>query len=243
MSPCYATNLACKNNVSLKDCFRQTKLLREDEYKDLIENIFNTLRNNVASGKVYRNLRPAAQMVKMSWNSELAYFARLDVRRCTLLPRPCMCSPDFYRVGSLADIYGYPNDNSTLSIHTTIRRITSSWMSEVRSITPSNRRHLPPKDEVNEIIFSTTLLLIEHNSQFGCAVLRYASGLYRYLTLSCAFGTDNEEGKRLYRWGLRPGIRCRYRDAKYTNLCAAGEKYQHSLAYRKMDSVKLSKRF
>jgi len=101
----------------------------------MLQDTFNKLRNNVAGGKVYNNLPTAARMGKMIWDTELAYFAKLDVSRCEVNPRPCMSSPKFNLIGSLAGMQGYIPENSTSNMVKTIQDIAQHWFKDIRSIT------------------------------------------------------------------------------------------------------------
>ncbi|XP_002056294.3 tabinhibitin 6 [Drosophila virilis] len=239
--PCYSMNLPCNNSGTMLECPDSSKLLKERDFREDLEETFNTLRNDVAGGKIYRNLPPAARMGKMSWNNELAQFARLDVKRCRVAPRPWICSQKFYAIGRLAELYGFQTDNLTSTTFETLQSMASGWMSRVSSITRYQSLHLPTKYEESINILQSALLLIEHNTQFGCAVLHYTSNLYTYLMLSCVFGADTQDGQRMYNWGIRPGIKCRHLDSTYQNLCSSEEKYSYEHLYRKMDSVRMSK--
>lgn len=161
--PCYVMNLVCNNNgvsfyytnnntilisqsahlQSIGECQENAYLVAEKDFRGDIEQIFNTLRNSVAGGKEYRNLPMAARMGKMYWDNELAKFARLDVQRCQVSPRPLMCSINFNHIGRLVELYGYHSDNRSSATEETIRSITSSWMAQVPSITRYQTLHLP----------------------------------------------------------------------------------------------------
>jgi len=101
----------------------------------MLQDIFNKLRNNVAGGKVYNNLPTAARMGRMIWDSELAYFAKLDVSRCEVIPRPCMSSNKFNLMGSLAGMQAYIPENSNKNMAKTIQEIAQSWFADIRSLT------------------------------------------------------------------------------------------------------------
>lgn len=101
----------------------------------MLQNTFNKLRNNVAGGRTYRNLPAAARMGRMIWNTELANFAKLDVSRCEVNPRPCMSSSNFDLISSLAGIAGYVAGNSTSNMAESIQSISFSWFKDIRSIT------------------------------------------------------------------------------------------------------------
>ncbi|KAL7728040.1 hypothetical protein ACLKA6_017890 [Drosophila palustris] len=225
VGPCYIVNLPCDNNGKVNRCYANAKLLREESYRHLLQDTFNKLRNDVAGGKTYRNLPAAARMSRMIWNTELAYFARLDVSRCEVSPRPCMSSPNFDLIGSLAGMATYVHGNHSSNMAEAIQGVALNWFEDIRSITQPDTLHLAVSDKESGIL-SASLLLTEHNTQFGCAVLRYLNNILYYLVISCAFSTDNQDGERIYKWGVSPGINCRKRDRVYVNLCASGEKYE-----------------
>ncbi|EDW15786.2 allergen Tab y 5.0101 [Drosophila mojavensis] len=238
--PCYVMNIICNNNGSIGECEGNARLLEESEFRDDMDTIFNTLRNTVAGGKEYTNLPMAAHMGKMYWDDELAHFARLDVQRCKVAPRPRMCSMNFNLIGRLVELYGYHSDSQGSSTIETIRSIAYGWSAHVPSITRYQTLHLPSEYDVENGLLQSALLLIEYNTRFGCAALSYNSNIYTYMILSCAFGTDTQEGQRLYSWGGTPGIRCQRRDTTYRNLCARGEKYSYDISRRTFDSLRLS---
>ncbi|XP_023178876.2 scoloptoxin SSD552-like [Drosophila hydei] len=239
--PCYVMNLVCNNNGSIGECQENAYLVAEKEFREDIEQIFNTLRNSVAGGKEYRNLPMAARMGKMYWDNELAKFARLDVQRCQVSPRPLMCSINFNHIGRLVELYGYHSDNRSSATEETIRSITSSWMAQVPSITRYQTLHLPSEFDDQTALLHSALLLIEYNTRFGCAALSYTSNIYTYMILSCIFGTDTQDGQRLYSWGATPGNKCQHRDTRYSNLCARGEKYSYDITRRSFDALRMSK--
>ncbi|XP_034488199.1 allergen Tab y 5.0101 [Drosophila innubila] len=225
VGPCYTVNLPCDNKGKVKQCYTNAKLLREKDYRYILQDTFNKLRNNVAGGKTYRNLPTAARMGRMIWNKELAYFAKLDVSRCEVSPRPCMSSSNFDLISSLAGVTEYVPDNSTSKMAEAIQSIALNWFKDIRSITRLDTLHLAVAAKESGIL-SAALLLIEHNTQFGCAALRYWNDVYYYVILSCVFGTDNQDGQWIYKWGVSPGINCRRQDKTYINLCARGETYE-----------------
>ncbi|KAH8420791.1 hypothetical protein KR222_005145, partial [Zaprionus bogoriensis] len=200
------------------------RMLKFSQYKYIVEYVFNTLRNDVAGARNYRNLPPAARMSRMFWNKELAYFARLDVSRCTTEPRPSMCSTKFSRIGSVADIIEF-KDHNLSSIPYNVRVIAEKWAGNAESVSRSDTLYLDV-DSKTERLLTTTMLMNEHNTHFGCSALIFKKQTQFYLAVACAFNTDNKKGERIYQWGLKPGIKCRKRDSKYRNLCAAGERYR-----------------
>ncbi|ALC47101.1 maker220 [Drosophila busckii] len=238
LRPCYTLNLACDNDGQLKQCFKGARLVNPKEFQDEIDSSFNTLRDNAAGGKVYKNLPIAARMGRMSWNTELAHLAKLDVYRCQLQPTPCISTQTSYRAGRLAETYAHHYDNTSSGLGVAIQSIISGWTQHVRSITRYATLHVPDNlDEHN--ILSTSLLLLEDNTQYACAGLQYVHEYNFIFLFSCLFNTDNQEDQRMYQWGIRPGERCRRRDKRYTNLCAVGENYVRQKNHRKVQAVRL----
>ncbi|XP_051864049.1 allergen Tab y 5.0101 isoform X1 [Drosophila albomicans] len=200
VGPCYSFNLACDNTGKVKKCFKRATLLREHEYRSIMDDVLNELRHNVAGGEIYRNLPVAARMGKLYWNKELAYFARLDVSRCAVVPRPCMSSKNFYQIGHLAGLANFVNSNSTTYMINAIKSIAQDWSKDISRITRLDTLRLKVGEKERDDIFN-------------------------YVILSCAFNRAIQEDERIYEWGGKPGVKCRRKDMEYTNLCNSDEKY------------------
>ncbi|XP_002069739.3 antigen 5 like allergen Cul n 1 [Drosophila willistoni] len=223
---CQGLNLACTSQGNLSNCPRNAKLLEMTKYKNSLADIFNTLRNDVAGGK-YRNLPKAARMGKMTWSNELAMFARLDVSRCRLTPRPCMSSPFFYYIGHMAEkiiFLEYETDRGNFAMMT---EIIDGWLSEITGISRTATLVLPSSFDKPQK-YKTALIINERSSQFGCAALRYTLAGYKYFYFSCAFATDNLIGRPIYKWGAQPGDKCQHKDKTYANLCWSEEDYENN---------------
>ncbi|XP_060648259.1 tabinhibitin 3 isoform X1 [Drosophila nasuta] len=224
VGPCYSFNLACDNTGKIKKCFKRATLLREHEYRSIVDDVLNELRHNVAGGEIYRNLPVAARMGKLYWNKELAYFARLDASRCAVIPRPCMSSKNFYQIGHLAGLANFVNSNSTTYMINAIKSIAQDWSKDISRITRLDTLRLKVGEKESGVL-NTALLLLENNTKFGCAVLHYRDDIFNYVILSCAFNRAIQEDERIYEWGRKAGVKCRRKDMEYTNLCNSDEKY------------------
>ncbi|KAH8265482.1 hypothetical protein KR038_009010 [Drosophila bunnanda] len=192
-------------------------------YIEPLTKLFNEMRNNVAGGQ-YRNLPQAARMAKMSWSDELAWFAHLDVILCRKTTNHCHSSPYFYYIGVLTEevFRSYGEDEVTnLEI---MSEVVEYWRGGIVQIDRKHTLHLPPSFD-RPSSFRASLLINERNSHFGCATIYFKNN--EHFIFSCAFATANIVGVPVYKWGLKPGIKCHRRDKKYKNLCAVGEKYNN----------------
>ncbi|KAH8359656.1 hypothetical protein KR093_008197, partial [Drosophila rubida] len=217
-------------------CAKRVMLLKESQFRSFVTHHLNNLRHRVASGKFSRELPIAARMGIMSWHAELAFFARLDVSRCQVIPRPCMSSRNFYRVGHLAGKEKFPYSNSTHHVYNAIESIIKSWYEKIDSLTPYDTLQFTLLDKDSGVV-TAALLLLENNTKFGCGVLRYADDLFNYVILSCAFNTFHVDGDRMYEWGQTPGAKCRRKHAKYTNLCDSNERYEYHKPIRNVARI------
>lgn len=101
-----------------------------------LTDLFNNLRNDVAGGS-YRNLPVAARMAKMSWSSELAWFAHLDVIQCKKTTHQCLSSPNFYYIGLInEEVFSLFGESHRKNLEI-MREVIEYWSRDVGAI---NRR-------------------------------------------------------------------------------------------------------
>ncbi|KAH8389396.1 hypothetical protein KR200_008171 [Drosophila serrata] len=216
------------NNGTLVYCnLKGPMMLNMTSYRDPLSKMFNNVRNEVAGGH-YRNLPQAARMAKMSWSDELAWFAHLDVVLCRKTTHHCHTSPYFYYIGVLTEevFKNYGEDTATnLDI---MNEVIEYWKSGIGMIDRKYTLHLPQAFD-KASTFRASLLINERNSHFGCATIYFKNN--DHFIFSCAFATANIVGMPVYKWGLKPGIKCHRRDKYYKNLCAIGEKYNNHKSF------------
>ncbi|KAH8291885.1 hypothetical protein KR054_001944, partial [Drosophila jambulina] len=184
---------------------------------------FNQLRNEVAGGG-FRNLPQAARMAKMTWSEELAWFAHLDVVLCSKTTHHCHTSPYYYYIGVLTEEVFKNYGEETSSNFGIMSEVLEYWIGGVSHIDKKDTLHLPQSFE-RPSTFRAALVINERNTHFGCATIYFKNN--EHFIFSCAFATANIVGRPVYKWGLKPGIKCTKRDKTYKNLCAAGEKYNN----------------
>nr|CAD7568717.1 unnamed protein product [Timema californicum] len=184
--------------------------------KNTIVDTHNMLRNKVALGEEKRG-RPgpqpnAANMMKLSWDGELATFAQLWVEQCTYGHDLCRDSERF-QVGQNIHI-------GSKSIYLP-GNLTDNILSFYNEVENFDSRNLDPfrfndkSGHYSQLVWAETYLV-------GCGYVIFQVNVWTKYVLVCNYGSaGNYEGASVYKVG-RPGSGCERgtgQDTYYKGLC------------------------
>ncbi|KAH8312177.1 hypothetical protein KR044_009723, partial [Drosophila immigrans] len=208
------------------------QLIELAPHQHQILHMLNRYRNKVAEG-YSRRLLPAARMARMDWSTELEQLAAIYVAQCETTIQPCMSSPRFTTIGSILDGVEFVGVYRASIVPMLLEETIKVWFEDTRFVTRSMVQQLTGSLK-SRSLRQVLLLMTDRNSHVGCSGLFFKEMLTNYFRLFCTFATDLVTDLPVYNVSLPAGRQCRRLDTTYENLCALGEKYNHSEKYSEL---------
>ncbi|XP_030372543.1 venom allergen 3-like [Scaptodrosophila lebanonensis] len=219
-------HIACKHNGELgKACPISTQLINISGHQALILHEHNTLRNTLASGKLF-DLPPPERMATMQWSDELAMLAELNVKQCQMVYDPCHNTYQFRNSGQNLAIHNMtmPVDTTRMTDDLLIKESITKWWDQYENLTAARLEHFPKDKAVQEGLRNFAVMARDSNTHVGCAAIRFDRENVQQFLLACDYSANYAVDKPLYRLknvGCQNGY-----DKVFTALCKEGEQYR-----------------
>ncbi|KAH8386023.1 hypothetical protein KR200_008221 [Drosophila serrata] len=243
-------HIACNNFGRPADsCSPDAHMVRITKARrTMILNELNEYRDKVAGGYLL-GFSPATQMATLQWDQELASFAELNVKRCTLANDHCRNSEQFRNVAQVVAEGGWVRDpikepRGPVSNHPEDEVIKATLDQKFAEYKECSMRDIlafsPPGNRllhlwISRCIAYFTQLVRDSTTHVGCGILRQTSNttkgdgqwvlnIHQYMT--CNFNRADEVNAPVYQSGDRPATDCRSGpNPVFINLCSVNEKY------------------
>ncbi|XP_017017967.1 venom allergen-1-like [Drosophila kikkawai] len=222
-----AQHIACNNNGAFSSNCSTSPAPRAVNFnakqKTLIVKLHNTLRNNLASGKLTK-YKPAKRMATMRWNNELATLAALNVKQCEMKHDACHNTKTFKASGQNLALFGSSGDISTTAMAKLIRDSVNAWWNEKKDASQAIMAKYPSNYSGPQIGHFTAMAQ-EKNTHCGCAAAFYVKDGWSYYLMACNYATTNWIGQPVYQAGTKASGCKKGANANYTGLCKLTEVY------------------
>ncbi|XP_030388436.1 uncharacterized protein LOC115634698 [Scaptodrosophila lebanonensis] len=246
-------HIACNNFGELAEsCSPDAHIVRiTPARRDMILNELNDYRDRIARGDLM-GFSPATRMATLQWDQELASFAELNVKRCSLVNDHCRNSEQFRNVAQVVAEGGWqgaPNQQAGSQpveyhsedevIKATLEQMFAEYkecsMRDIIAYSPPINRILHLR--ISKCIAYFTQLVRDSTTHVGCGILRqtrntstsaagnagqWVLSTHQYMT--CNFVRGNDVNMPVYQSGDRPATECRTgRNPAFINLCSVNE--------------------
>ncbi|XP_053689096.1 antigen 5 like allergen Cul n 1-like [Sabethes cyaneus] len=192
-----------------------------NQYKNLILNQHNSLRNTLASGKMsstYGTFPSAKKMPKLKWNDELAKLAELNVKQCEMEHDRCRSTVKFKNAGQ--NIYYSSWSVKRTNLEKLIKEGIQAWWDEHKDF------YLNEVDKYQGQSYGVlhfTAMAVDYQTDVGCAISMYDySGTGDTFLMTCNYSSWTWLQKAVYSRGQPcsgcPGKKC---DRTYKFLCGS----------------------
>ncbi|KFB38597.1 AGAP010550-PA-like protein [Anopheles sinensis] len=224
--PATARHVVCNGRRFSPACQSHPKLIKmKPEYRKLILDFHNRLRNNLACG-YFRRYAEASSMEQLHWDNTLARMAEYNARTCNFAHDECRNTRKYRQVGQNLAINWFHGVN--VSVPAAIDKFQRHWFLE------NGRGRQKLLDRYGEQsmragIGHFTQMVHADTRRIGCAMVRFRSvkqglAVTQYY-LVCNYSEGNLYERPVYRKGRRCS-KCKYGCAnngtQYRCLCATG---------------------
>ncbi|XP_058448518.1 antigen 5 like allergen Cul n 1-like [Malaya genurostris] len=200
-------------------CPPNTELIpMDDKTKELIMNLHNSLRSELASGKL-EGFESAERMAVLEWNDELAKLAEYNTRTCLYTHDECRSTEKYHFAGQNIARKSKPN-NITVEVVLALSDLTNKWWQEY---VDTNQTVMDSYRKVGEGVHIGHFALMANDriTQVGCSAAKYFNpdNKRNYVYYVCNYSFTTVLGKPVYRKG-KPCSKCSDNcSKKYPGLC------------------------
>ncbi|XP_067641998.1 antigen 5 like allergen Cul n 1-like [Eurosta solidaginis] len=216
--------LACKHNGEFhKRCPPNAKvILMTNEFKQLFLHEHNYYRNEIAEGSKY--LRPAIAMATLEWDDELAYFAELNVKQCTILKEEekCFKTASYNALGQNIGWVYYKSRRDCSTLYDDIKKhIRDEWYKESDHFNQAAAKSYQPGKQSIERFAK---MVMDRNNRVGCAAVLFEDRFTVTVLFTCNYARRLFCNKPIFRSGREPGSQCKTgTNFDYPFLCSTKE--------------------
>ncbi|XP_055609929.1 antigen 5 like allergen Cul n 1-like [Uranotaenia lowii] len=199
-------------------CPENAELVKLDgKFKDMILEMHNTLRSELASGKM-EGFAAAEKMAILDWDDELARVAEYNVRGCAYSHDDCRSTEKYRFTGQNIARKSKPN-NITVEVKRAISDLTNKWWQEY---VDTNQTVMDSYRKVGEGVHvgHFALMASDRISKVGCAISKYFNpeNKRNYVYYVCNYSFTTVLNKPVYRKG-KSCSKCDNCSKKYPGLC------------------------
>uniref|UniRef100_A0A6P4EV98 Venom allergen 5-like n=1 Tax=Drosophila rhopaloa TaxID=1041015 RepID=A0A6P4EV98_DRORH len=217
-------HIACNNKGGWSlQCGKDPQIVPIPEnIKNLILNHHNTYRDVVA-GTGFHRLPTAGRMLKMMWDSDLAYLAKLLVKRCDLHPTEHCMSTEVFSAPSFHAVYNKFKKNE--DAFRVVRSQLNSWYDQYKHVTAASLIDglSNNKTEVGHFL----RMMVGPSNRMGCAMARNEKNGWTQQWLSCLYSCSPKKNSLIYEYAVSAGKFCTTGvDGKFQHLCNESEPVQ-----------------
>ncbi|KAL5278099.1 Ag5r.2 family protein [Megaselia abdita] len=163
-------------------------------------------------------------MATMQWDDDLAYMARLTVKKCDYGSNYCI-NTNKYRISgqNWAKHYWYGFSETISSL---LESQMTSWFDKYKL---SNMNFINNMSSVQNGPYTFTVMVHQLSTRIGCAAVRYSevnNGInWSTLTTACSYAHNNVLGHKVYVSGPVASKCVTGRNKDFLNLCSVDEVY------------------
>ncbi|XP_052844165.1 venom allergen 5-like isoform X1 [Drosophila gunungcola] len=183
--------------------------------RTLILNNHNTYRDLVAGTKFHR-LPTAGRMLKMMWDSDLAYLAELLVKRCDLHPTDHCISTELFSAPGYHAVYNkFKKNEDAFRI---VRSQLNSWYDQYKHVSAASLLDglSNNKSEIGHFL----RMMVGPSNRIGCAMARLEKDGWNHQWLGCLYSCSPKKNSLLYEYSINPGMFCTTGvDGEFQHLC------------------------
>ncbi|XP_058058844.1 antigen 5 like allergen Cul n 1-like [Anopheles bellator] len=170
--------------------------------KELILKLHNSLRSELASGKM-EGFAPAQRMAVLEWDDELALLAEYNARSCLYSRDECRNTGRYRNVGQNIGRKSRPG-NGTIDLERAISDLTNKWWQEY---VDTNQTVMDDYRQVGEGVHVLHFALMANDrvTKVGCGATRYYNEPNKrsYVYYVCNYSHSTAHGQPVYRKGAQ----------------------------------------
>uniref|UniRef100_A0A182IU72 SCP domain-containing protein n=1 Tax=Anopheles atroparvus TaxID=41427 RepID=A0A182IU72_ANOAO len=199
------------------------QLVKMDQpLKDLILKLHNTLRSELAAGKM-EGFAEAERMAVLEWDDELAKLAEYNARTCQYLHDECRSTSRFRKAGQNIGRKSRAG-NVTIDLEQAVTDLTNKWWQEYVETNQTVMDNYRPVGEGVDVGHFARMAS-DRVTKVGCGATRFYNDARKRSNVYyvCNYSHSNELGKPVYRKGTQcakcgagPGAKC---SSTYAGLC------------------------
>ncbi|XP_030387291.1 allergen Tab y 5.0101 [Scaptodrosophila lebanonensis] len=230
--PHVACNAELYNYGSKCEISAQLLNLKRDTEQFIVDKL-NEFRNQVARGG-FQGFLPASHMPALSWDKELAYLARLNVQKCSLVFDKCRNTMSSRDVGQSIAYKGLKGNLPLLE--DIISDQLLMWFNENSGASMMDilkyRGHNvgKPKDNFLQMI-------LQDNEKVGCAVLQQSKNDWMQTYITCNYDHSPVANKPIYETSPTAADHCPDgQSRKFQFLCSTLDNEKEESPYAMVDN-------
>ncbi|KAH8395610.1 hypothetical protein KR222_003311, partial [Zaprionus bogoriensis] len=228
LCPSGTSHIACNNDGSFSSsCPESATLLDIDQpARDTLLTAHLEVRQKWASGEGDVDSK-ACRMASISWNSELAKLAELNVKQCVMEHDACHNTAEFKYSGQNLYTTGYKGGTPP-NLLDILKQAVTDWAKEGRYATADYLASYPA-NYVGPDIGHFTIVANERNVAVGCAASNYVSNGYITFLVACNYATSNFLEQPVFEACSEAASGCQSgTNSQYLALCTLDEKIDYN---------------
>ncbi|KAI8041175.1 hypothetical protein M5D96_005429 [Drosophila gunungcola] len=152
-----------------------------------------------------------SRMLKMMWDTDLAYLAELLVKRCDLQPTDHCISTELFSAPGYHAVYNkFKKNEDAFRI---VRSQLNSWYDQYKHVSAAS---LLDGSEIGHFL----RMMVGPSNRIGCAMARLEKDGWNHQWLGCLYSCSPKKNSLLYEYSINPGMFCTTGvDGKFQHLC------------------------